>query len=853
MSLWTSATPANNGAAAGIDLRKSTQKISNSFVADTSSEHTYKPKLQLIIMYLFDNNKREYINPNFLEGMVNADAIDRNIHNDLMDRRKKKKTKAKSTIMKRTKLRNFIYHCIDDTPPDDEQNKGHTSPIIIDGVGAITATVVKEYMQTNMNQVWVARDAAEAYIKEINSDVVVTDEMVNNIGKVKCSVYQSKSQYNGIRSSIAYLYTLARVQQPQVMQKEISTFLKGMDRTIRAAKEKLGLKISEGKKALTFEAYSLMAKHLFMSDAKEDIFAHLFLVLDWCLMKRAENCVNAQINHISFGNDCLVFEFAKSKGHQTGEDHVGPWHLYANPHKPWICPKLALARYLLCNLDKLKDGQSLFAGSGKSVYNRYSDRFHKLVLELDSQLSDMGFEIGDLGTHSSRKGVATMIAAGCTVSPPIISICIRAGWAMGGVKDKYLLYGCAGDQYVGRCASCLDQTTKEFAISPPYFDYSTLEGEEKIARKKMVKDFIDSRIGFKEGAISGSTRALVGWCFASICYHYEDLKETYLHPDSTLRMSSLFKDIPEDITSIAVVKYPWNKTEDTPVSTGVPPHVLHMADMHELQLELKSLKQEMKDMKTSLMDAIKQEMTNRGFGSTEHNTGQLMDLITSVTAKQTEALTDIVNRLTEKANLTTTSYQEAVSTSAAEYEDFVMEEEDFVECDIPADATPEQALLSRQNTIRRSNEIVAKRQYKVGIVKLNGQPRFSVLPPSFKKFPSMTADMLIENWFIGNVSANIPPICTLNHGMVKHIQTAGTQLRKMKRVMKFVEITARKNGCWDNKLSIKSHKGWDMSTVKALWAGIERAFKKEYAGKNKRKDELSWTTCYNGMVGKSVE
>ena len=43
----------------------------------------------------------------------------------------------------------------------------------------------------------------------------------------------------------------------------------------------------------------------------------------------------------------------------------------------------------------------------------------------------------------------------------------------------------------------MDQTTKEFAISPPYFDYSTLEGEEKIARKKMVKDFIDSRIGFK--------------------------------------------------------------------------------------------------------------------------------------------------------------------------------------------------------------------------------------------------------------------------------------------------------------------------------------------------------------------
>ena len=85
-------------------------------------------------------------------------------------------------------------------------------------------------MQTNMNYVSVARDAAEEYIKECNFDTVITDEMVDDKGKVMCAVYQSKSQYNGIRSSIAYLYTLARVQQPAEIQKEISTFLKGMDR-----------------------------------------------------------------------------------------------------------------------------------------------------------------------------------------------------------------------------------------------------------------------------------------------------------------------------------------------------------------------------------------------------------------------------------------------------------------------------------------------------------------------------------------------------------------------------------------------------------------------------------------------
>ena len=36
-------------------------------------------------------------------------------------------------------------------------------------------------------------------------------------------------------------------------------------------------------------------------------------------MKRVENCVNAKINRILFHGDCLVFKFAKYKGHQRGE------------------------------------------------------------------------------------------------------------------------------------------------------------------------------------------------------------------------------------------------------------------------------------------------------------------------------------------------------------------------------------------------------------------------------------------------------------------------------------------------------------------------------------------------------
>jgi hypothetical protein len=166
-------------------------------------------------------------------------------------------------------------------------------------------------------------------------------------------------------------------------------------------------------------------------------------------MKRAENCVDCKITHITFEGDCLVFEFAKSKSQQDGEEHIGPWHIYANPKEPFICPILSLARYLFTFPTVLVGKSPLFEGT--SQYNRYSKIFSRILRVHHNELP--GVNMGDLGTHSCRKGVATMVAAGCTCSPPIVSICVRAGWSMGGVKDRYLKHEKAGDQYVGRCAT----------------------------------------------------------------------------------------------------------------------------------------------------------------------------------------------------------------------------------------------------------------------------------------------------------------------------------------------------------------------------------------------------------------
>ena len=76
-----------------------------------------------------------------------------------------------------------------------------------------------------------------------------------------------------------------------------------------------------------------------------------------------------------------------------------------------------------------------------------------------------------LGTHSARKGCITLVSAGCTVSPPMSSICLRACWSMGPVKDRYIHYEKAGDQFCGRYATGVSSLRIEFAVSTPYWNW----------------------------------------------------------------------------------------------------------------------------------------------------------------------------------------------------------------------------------------------------------------------------------------------------------------------------------------------------------------------------------------------
>ena len=69
--------------------------------------------------------------------------------------------------------------------------------------------------------------------------------------------------------------------------------------------------------------------------------------------------------------------------------------------------------------------------------------------------------------------------------------------------------------------------------------------------------------------------------FVSICY-YRNYLVRNIHEECSFRASLFLKDIPSDFVSISWVTYSWNETKEVPELTGVPIHVLLMAEIDAL-------------------------------------------------------------------------------------------------------------------------------------------------------------------------------------------------------------------------------------------------------------------------------
>ena len=164
------------------------------------------------------------------------------------------------------------------------------------------------------------------------------------------------------------------------------------------------------------------------------------------------------VNHVQWENDILVFYFTKTKGDQSGDKSGDPWHVYLNPKNPELPPVLALAKYLLSHPDLLNGNFPLFPGNNQC--DRFIKIFHGVIHNNKETFHIIGVEEHSLRSHSCWKGAITLCSSGCMVSPPMASICLRACWSMVPVKDWYIHYEQAGDEFTGRSVTDISSLTK---------------------------------------------------------------------------------------------------------------------------------------------------------------------------------------------------------------------------------------------------------------------------------------------------------------------------------------------------------------------------------------------------------
>ena len=117
---------------------------------------------------------------------------------------------------------------------------------------------------------------------------------------------------------------------------------------------------------------------------------------------------------------------------------------------------------------------------------------------------------------------------------------------MGGIKERYLHFENAGDQYLSTVVAGLDCNEYLFAVSPPYFDLSTVANEEET--EKTIDELV-ARYLVGGNVCPPRLFVIFRYLFASLCYHSEFLSKK-LHPKNKLQASPFFTSIPKNVQGL---------------------------------------------------------------------------------------------------------------------------------------------------------------------------------------------------------------------------------------------------------------------------------------------------------------
>ncbi len=107
----------------------------------------------------------------------------------------------------------------------------------------------------------------------------------------------SSASYNGARSAVRQLFVRYNKAVPEDYERETAALLGGVKRTIAKAKQNGEVSVVEGKSAMSFRLYCMIAKEFLRIG---DVFSHLFLLCSWNLMCRASNTDGIRLSHFEW-------------------------------------------------------------------------------------------------------------------------------------------------------------------------------------------------------------------------------------------------------------------------------------------------------------------------------------------------------------------------------------------------------------------------------------------------------------------------------------------------------------------------------------------------------------------------
>lgn len=400
-------------------------------------------------------------------------------------------------------------------------------------------------------------------------------------------------------TAINNLWKAAHRKIPFKYKSLVAEMLSSKKKKEKKLKAKGDIPEDNGRDEMSFELYRELSLYYLRHG---NVFAHLFLILCWNTMVRNCNCDDIVFENCIWRGDCFGISVKRTKTNQDGSRDIQAdvKHIYANPLMPEVCPILALAMYFLANPFVGNEGNSLFPGKDRQV--RFNNDITAALKneEFQKHLRDRGIPFHNVGAYSTRKGSTTYCTSGTTCGPSIISVCLRAGWAIGETLSRYLKKGDAGDQFCGRVVCGLPQLTADFAILPPHFKPVDRGEQRELITGTMQQAFPFS----KHWGVT--FEATVYYMLASLVQHQQWIQDTlpFTHP---VRQNSVFmgNTLPQLKEFLA------QEGETTLLATGVPVWCKLFININRIQRMVKEVREELRTLPAEIKETIREAFVDR--------------------------------------------------------------------------------------------------------------------------------------------------------------------------------------------------------------------------------------------------